>query len=100
MQVNSINNQTFGARIKISKAAKNDIHDGVIVSSIGTSLSGSGALSSVPASDPIHHIHIAAKVVDGAFATAGSILSAGGAACMKFAHSLFKNAAKNSKIPS
>lgn len=100
MQVNSVNNQTFGARIKISKAAKNDIRDGVIVSSIGTSLSGSGALSSVPASDPVHHIHFAAKVVDGAFATAGSILSAGGAACMKFAHALFKNAVKKSKIPS
>ncbi len=100
MQVNYINNQTFGARIKISKAAKNDIRDGVILSSVGTSLSGSGVLSSVPASDPIHHIHFAAKVVDGAFAAAGSAFSAGGAACVKFAHSLFKSAVKNSKIPS
>ncbi len=100
MQVNTLNNQTFGARIKISKAAKNDIRDGAIVSSLGTSLSGSGALSSVPASDPIHHIHYSAKVMDGAFATAGSVLSAGGAACMKFAHSLFKSAIRNSKIPS
>ena len=54
----------------------------------------------VPASDPIHHIHYSAKVMDGAFATAGSVLSAGGAACMKFAHSLFKSAIRNSKIPS
>lgn len=101
MQVNSIsNNQTFGARIKISKAAKADIRDGAIISSLGTSLSGSGALSSMPASDPVHHIHSAAKVIDGLFAAVGSALSAGGATCMKFAHSLFKNAVKNSKIPS
>ena len=100
MQINSINNQTFGAKIKISKASKADIRDGVILSSLGTSLSGSGALSSAPVSDPIHHIHLAAKVVDGAFAAIGSAFSAGGATCLKFAHSLFKNAAKNSKIPS
>ena len=100
MQVNSINNQTFGARIKISKVVKSDIRDGAIVSSLGTSLSGSGALSSAPASDPVHHIHFAAKVIDGVFATVGSVFSAGGAACMKFSHSLFKNAVKNSKIPS
>lgn len=102
MQINSINEQSFGARIKISKlpkTAKADLRDASILSGVGTSLSASGAMSSLPASDPVHHIHIAAKVVDSGFALIGSAFSSGGAACMKFAHSLFKNGIKNSKIP-
>ncbi len=103
MQINAINNQNFGARIKISKlpkASKEDFRDASIISGLGTSLSGSGAMSSLPASDPVHHIHVSAKVVDSGIAIGGSACSAGGSACMKFAHSLFKSGVKNSKIPS
>lgn len=99
MQVKSINSQSFGARIKISKAAKADFRDASIISGIGTSLTGTGAMSCLPASDPVHHIHVSAKVVDSGFAIAGSACSAGGTALMKFAHSLFKSGMKNTKIP-
>ncbi len=102
MQINAINNQSFGARIRISKlpkAAKEDFRDASIISGLGTSLSGTGILSCLPASDPVHHVHISAKAVDCGFAVGGSACSAGGGACMKFAHSLFKNGLKNTKIP-
>jgi len=102
MQVNSINsyNPNFGAKIKISKAAKEDLRDAAILSGFGTSLSGTGALSCLPASDPVHHIHSAAKVLDCGFAIGGSATSVGGATSMKLAHSILKDGIKKIKIPS
>lgn len=100
MYINSVNNQSFGAKIKISKPAMADFRDASILSTLGTSVSASGAGSSVPATDPLHHIHVAAKIVDAIFAGVGGIASAAGSVCMKFAHSLFKNGIKKSKIPS
>jgi len=100
MQINTIDNQNFGARIKISKKTVGTFRDAAIMSGAGTSLSASGVMSSLPASDPIHHIHIAAKVIDGVFATVGSAFFAGGSVCAKFAQTLFKNAFKKPNIPS
>ena len=100
MKINSINNQSFGARIKISKIAKEDIRDASILSSLGTTSSGLGVLSSLPASDPVHHVQVSAKVVDSGSAIGGSAASAGGATLMKMAHTIFKNGINKSKIPS
>ena len=100
MQVNSVNNQSFGARIKISKAVKADLMDGAALSSLGTSASGIGTMSSVPLADPAHHVLMPAKVVDSAFALIGSTIAGIGANCMRRAGLFFKSAMKNSKIPS
>ena len=99
MQVNSITNQNFGARIKISKAARADFRDASLISASGTSLSGTGAMSFLPAGDPAHHIQSSAKILDSGSAVAGSALLIGGAAFMKIAHHLLKNGIKNIKIP-
>lgn len=100
MQINYFNNQYFGARIKISKMAKTDLKDASALSAIGTSASATGLASSMPAFDPAHHVHSAARVVDGAFALTGSGFSILGARCMNWARSLFKDVVRSSKIPS
>jgi hypothetical protein len=100
MQVNNISSQNFGARIKISKPAMADFRDSAVLSGLGTTASGIGMMSSVPATDPVHHIHFAAKIIDVIFAGVGGVASAIGASCFKISHSLFKNGLKNSKIPS
>lgn len=100
MQVNSVNNPSFGARIKISKAVKADLIDGAALSSLGTSATGIGTMASIPLTDPAHHVLMPAKVVDSAFALIGSTIAGIGANCMRRAGLFFKSAMKNSKIPS
>ncbi len=100
MRVQSINNTPFCAKIKIDKAVKENLVYGGTLSSAGTSLSGSGILSCLPASDPVHHIHSAGKVVDSASALGGSAFGIGGGALSKLGAEFIKQAAKEAKIPS
>lgn len=91
MQVNSIsNNQCFGARIKLSKQMKEDLLQATGATSLGSSVLSTGATSSAPVFDPAHHIHSAAKVVDGAFAVIGSGFTGVASSCFKLGSDLYK----------
>ena len=98
MKVTHADSTNFGARIRINKEAKAFYRDASIMSGLGMSATGSGIMSSMPAFDPGHHIHSAAKVVDGMSALFGVCLSGVGAACTKFAHTLFREGNKFSKL--
>lgn len=99
MQINSINNSTnFGARIKINKVSKACYRDAALLSSSGTTASGIGVSSCLPAFDPAHHVATAAKVVDGAFAIIGTGLAFVSGALFKLSHSIFKNGIKAGKM--
>lgn len=100
MHVQSINNVSFGAKIKIDRRVKENLVYGGALSSAGTSLSGSGILSCLPASDPVHHIHSAGKVVDFASALGGSASGIGGSVLSKVGVEFIKEAIKEAKIPS
>lgn len=107
MNIQAINNSpNFGARIKINKTAANDLLTTGIGSGIGTTATVAGVSSSMPMSDPAHHIYSAAKVVDGMQASTGAGLFAGGASAFRFATSFLKSGIKNlsktnsTKIPS
>ncbi len=98
MNINKIDQTNFEARIKISKTAKSYYRDASIMSGLGISATGSGVMSSLPAFDPAHHIHTAAKVVDGMFALIGTGFTTIGGGCAKLAHTLLKEGNKFSKL--
>ena len=98
MQINCVDNTGFCARIRINKPSGIYYRDAAIMSGLGTTASGAGLMSSTPLTDPAHHVHTAAKVVDGLFALCGVGLAGVGTACTKFAHTLFKEGNKLSKI--
>lgn len=98
MLINCVDKTDFGARIKINKPAGTYYRDASIMSGIGSTASGCGLMSSSPLADPAHHVHVAAKFVDGFFALCGIGLAGVGAACAKLAHNLVKEGNKLSKI--
>lgn len=93
MKINLRNNSfNFGARIKIDKNNLENIRDASLLSSTGSSLSGIGISSSVPLTDPVHHIHTMGKVVDGSFAFSGVSIAGYGLKYFKQATEIiFKN---------
>lgn len=98
MQVSNIDNTHFSARIKINKPALSYYRDASIISGLGSSSTASGIMSSMPASEPVHHIHSAAKIIDGLFAFCGTVMTCVGAGYEKLAHSLFKEGNKVAKL--
>ena len=98
MLINCVDKTDFGARIKISKPSGKYYRDAAIMSGLGSTASGFGLMSSAPLTDPVHHIHVAAKFVDGIFALCGAGFAGVGVACAKLAHNLVKEGNKLSKI--
>lgn len=98
MEIRHTDNTNFKARIKINKSAKYFYRDASIMSGLGTSATGSGVMSSLPAFDPAHHIHSSAKLVDGMFTLIGAGFVTVGAFCTKLAHALIKEGNKFSKL--
>ncbi len=102
MHIYSVNNTAFGAKIKLDKNIANDLLYSGTISSIGSSAIGSGIASSAPVLDPVHHIHSAAKVVDGAFALTGLGFGGVASSCFKLSLEFLKSALSKmkAKIPS
>ncbi len=99
MKTNSVNsNQNFTARIKINKDVKVDLTNSAVLSSMGTSSTGSGILSSLPAFEPAHHIHPMAKSVDMSSSIGGLGLVSYGAYYVKKAAFILYKSLKNINI--